>query len=157
MRLVARAMVVAGCLIASAACNPPPAPETVRTIRPGHMPPGAAQHAGNPDLTLRVTLDDVSGAPTGFEPGSAESTDLVVGFVPDATATVTTTLRLTNRSKRPLKVDLWVSEDGQRYVYSSSCPIAAGKASFETWEGRLPWVFVSNPRFVGPDAHSACE
>jgi hypothetical protein len=155
MPFVAREAVLAGGLLAFVACNP--AQEPVRSIRPGHMPPGAAQHAGKPDLTLRVTLDEVSGAATGFESGSAESTDLVVGFVADVTPTVTTTLRLTNRSKRPLKVDLWVSQDGQQYAYTSSCPIPAGQASYETWEGAVPWVYVSNPRFVEAAPRSGCE
>ena len=122
------------------------------------MPSGAACHLGSADLSLRVTLDEVTGAPVGFEPGSAGTTDLVVGFVAgDTASTRTTTVRLTSRSQRTIKVDLWLSQNGQQYTYTSSCPIAAGRRSFETWPGDVPWVYVSNPRFLAPDAPATCE
>jgi hypothetical protein len=152
MRLVILASIVAGSVVR---CNPPPEP--ARTIGPGHMPSGAAYHLGGPDVILKVTLDEVSGEPTGFEQGSAESTDLAVGFVGDKTSTRTTTVRLTSRSKQTLKVDLWLSQDGQRFEYTSSCPIAPGKRSFETWAGDIPWVYVSNPRFLAADAPATCD
>jgi hypothetical protein len=134
-----------------------PLPEPARTISAGHMPSGAACHVGSPDLSLKVTVDEVTGGPVGFEPGSAESTDLTLGFVGNTASTRKTTVRLANRSKRPLKVDLWRSQNGERYDYTSSCPIAPGRRSFETWDGDVPWVYVSNPRFLSPDSPATCE
>jgi hypothetical protein len=136
-------------------CSPPPEP--ARTIRVGHMPSGASCHIGSADLSLRVSVDEVSGAPVGFEPGSAAGADLTVGFSPDTSSTRTTTVRLTNRSSRALKVDLWLSQNGERFTYTSSCPIPAGHQSLETWPGEVPWVYVSNPRFLAEPRSTACE
>jgi hypothetical protein len=147
-----RAVLLALVLPCVVACEPPPEP--ARIITPGHMPPGAAYHSGSPDLSLRVTVDEVSGTPLGFEPGKAENTDLSLGFVANTAATSMTMLALTNRSKRPLKVDMWISDDGQRYRYTSSCPILAGARSTESWPGVVSWIYVSNPRFLAPDARA---
>jgi hypothetical protein len=145
-----RSLVFAAVLPCVAACDPPPEP--ARIITPGRMPIGAAYRTSSADLALHVTLDEVSSSPVGFEPAKAESTDLVMGAVPNTAPTPMTTLALTNRSARPLKVDLWISNDGQRYRYTSSCPIGPGARSSESWPGVVPWVYVSNPRFVASDA-----
>jgi hypothetical protein len=121
------------------------------------MPSGASCHLGGADLSLRVSVDEVSGTPVGFEPGSAGGADLTVGFAPETAATQTTTVRLTNRSSRPLKVDLWLSQNGEQFTYTSSCPIPAGHQSLETWPGEVPWVYVSNPHFLAESRPAACE
>jgi len=139
---------IAGLIASAAACDPPRAP--ARVITAGHLPPGAAFRADAGPLTLKLSYDP-SGTPNGFAAGTADDADLVIGFISP------TTVKIENHLKQPLKVDLWLSPNGQRFAYTSSCPIAAGNSSFEMWPGRVPWVFVSNPRRVPPEEAGMCK
>lgn len=130
-------------------CAPAPRPPA-RVITVGHLPPGAAFRADAGALTLKLSYD-ASGTPTGFAAGTADDADIVMGFIN------TMTVKIENHLKQTLKVDLWLSRDGQRFGYTSSCPIAAGGSSHEMWPGAVNWVYVSNPRFLPPDAAVVCK
>jgi hypothetical protein len=130
------------------ACGSPPPP--VRTITAGHLPPGAAFRADAGALTLKLSYD-ASGTPNGFAAGSPDDADLVIGFIN------TSTVKIENHMKQALKVDLWLSQDGRRFGYTTSCPISAGSSSHEIWPGRVPWVYVSGPRWVPPAEAGMCK
>jgi hypothetical protein len=64
---------------------------------------------------------------------------------------------IANRTKQRFKVDLWISRDGVRFVYTSSCPLPPGGSSFEDWPGHVRWLYMSNPRIQPLDAPGVCE
>ena len=101
-------------------------------------------------ISLKLSYDE-AGQPNGFEQGTAAATDLVIAFVN------TSTVRIANRSRQHLKLDLWLSQNGKRFVYTSSCPILAGGESFENWPAPVTWLYVSNPRILQPDAPARCQ
>lgn len=45
-----------------------------------------------------------------------------------------------------LKVDLFVSRDGQTFAYTSSCPVRPGGNAFAQWPHRVRAVAIANPR-----------
>jgi len=45
-----------------------------------------------------------------------------------------------------LKLDLFVSRDGQTFAYTSSCPVQPGGNAFAQWPHRVQAVAIANPR-----------
>lgn len=56
-----------------------------------------------------------------------------------------------------LKVDLHISPDNERYMYTSSCPIVANGSAFEIWPDEVAWFAVSNVRALSPEDGLVCR
>ncbi len=88
-------------------------------------------------------MDGTSGLPPGFVVGEAH-TPLVwpgdAGTVPIVTAERVvgsasdgTLLKVANGGDRALKFDLYISPDGERFQYTSSCTLIPKGAGYESW------------------------
>lgn len=102
---------------------------------------------GSAPVYLRVEL--VDGAVTSVTPADADTGNLGVWL--DANPDQTTLIALENRTSARLKVDLHVSTDGERFAYTSSCPISANAGFYQQWPQPLPWLSVGNIRVVADD------
>ena len=47
-----------------------------------------------------------------------------------------------------IKFDLYLSQDGERFVYTSSCALTPGISSFEMWRQPVREFAIGNPRVV---------
>lgn len=63
-----------------------------------------------------------------------------------------TMVSLTSTHPRRIKVDLYLSPDGDRWEYTSSCPLSV----HEMWGYPVAYLALANPRFIG-DEKSICE
>ncbi len=79
-----------------------------------------------------------------------------LGIWLDADPDQTTLIALENRTSARLKVDLHVSTDGERFAYTSSCPIGAQAGFYQRWPQPLPWLSVGNIRIIADDS-SLCD
>ena len=102
---------------------------------------------GSAPLYLHVELAD--GAIVAVTPADADTGNL--GIWLDAGADQTTLIALENRSPARLKLDLHVSTDGERFAYTSSCPVGANAGFYQQWPQPLPWLSVGNIRIVADD------
>jgi hypothetical protein len=68
-----------------------------------------------------------------------------------------TMVDLASHSDMVLKLDLHISPDNLRYMYTSSCPIIANGSAFEMWPYEIAWFAVSNIRSLGPDEGRVCR
>ena len=57
---------------------------------------------------------------------------------------------LTVKSDLPvaIKFDLYLSQDGERFTYTSSCALTPGISSFEMWQQPVREFAIGNPRVV---------
>lgn len=60
------------------------------------------------------------------------------------------------RSQWPerIKLALYLSPDGEQYIYTSSCPIAPGIVSYESWPHAVAWIAVAS---AAADRDGACR
>jgi hypothetical protein len=107
---------------------------------------------GAAPLHLRVV--DAVGVPLLLPVGAAEAT-LSVTFVErkDDQTLVT----LASGAPRTLKVDLYISPDGERWSYTSSCPIRPKLSVYENWPYAIPFMALANPRWLADGDSTACE
>lgn len=57
-----------------------------------------------------------------------------------------TTVRVSNGTQATLKYDLYISPDGIRYQYTSSCPLMTGVSSYENWPMQIHSFAMGNVR-----------
>ncbi len=133
-------------LAASAALALPP-----ERVTATELPKGAITLDGAPVfLNVKITDKKV----VSFAPATEKTANLIVRFEQhDEEATL---IAFESKLKHDLKLDLYLSKDRQRFVYTSSCPLAAGKSLFENWPYSVPFVVISAIRVSPPNAHT-CE
>ncbi|WP_157489405.1 MULTISPECIES: hypothetical protein [unclassified Lysobacter] len=115
------------------------------------LPAGFAVGKGQPPLTLKVDVAD----------GKASST--VVSDAAQANVTASggadggeTMLTIRHDLAVAIKFDLYISSDGERFEYTSSCAVTPGISSFEMWSRPIRAFALGNPRVVPAD-RMACD
>lgn len=115
------------------------------------LPKGAVTLDGAP-VFLKVKITDKK--VVSFAPATEKTANLIVRFEKhDDEATL---IAFQSKLEVDLKLDLYLSKDRQRFVYTSSCPLAAGKGLFENWPYAVPFVVISAIRVSPPNART-CE
>ena len=104
---------------------------------------GFAIGSGSPVLALQVEVADgrvVSTAPAQGGGGTLRATRSGSEAEP----------MLTVKSDLPvaIKFDLYLSQDGERFTYTSSCALTPGISSFEMWQQPIREFAIGNPRVV---------
>lgn len=131
-------------LAASAALALPP--ERVSSVE---LPKGAITLDGS-RVFLNVKV--VNKKVVSFAPAPEKSANLIVRFEQhDQKATL---IVFESKLEHDLKFDLYLSKDREQFVYTSSCPLAAGKSLFENWPYFAPYVVISAIRVSPPTAHT---
>mgnify|MGYP001214819964 CR=1 FL=1 len=115
------------------------------------LPKGAITLDGKPVfLVVKVTDKKV----VSFAPATEKTANLIVRFAQhDEEATL---IVFESKLSLDIKLDLYLSKDRERFVYTSSCPVAAKKSLFENWPYFVPFVVVSAIRVSPAGAHT-CE
>ena len=122
------------------------AAEPARTMRKSEIPAGFAIGGGQPPLALRVDVDD-AGVRSVHAAEASEANITANGDSQDGR----TMLTIEHTLNVVLKFDLYVSRDGERFAYTSSCAVTPGIASFEMWEQPIRAFAIGNPRVVDGD------
>ena len=112
-----------------------------RELARAQLPAGFAIGSGSPVLALQVEIADgkvVSSSPAGS--GNLRATRSGSDGEP----------MLTVKSDLPvaIKFDLYLSRDGERFTYTSSCALMPGISSFEMWQQPVSEFAIGNPRVV---------
>lgn len=112
-----------------------------RELARAQVPAGFAIGSGSPVLALQVEVADgkvVSSSPAGN--GNLRATRSGSEGEP----------MLTVKSDLPvaIKFDLYLSRDGERFTYASSCALTPGISSFEMWQQPVSEFAIGNPRVV---------
>lgn len=157
------ALVLAGCASRPAVEGVPPDAEPVASVRPpsgpaafewiaaSALPPDAQRGDRSRALLLEVVQRDGSVQSTEIAPLELANLIVRIGDVDSRRYRVS----LESTLDRDLKLDLYVSPDGERFRYASSCPIVAGGSALESFAEPLSWVAVARVRFA--DAAGRCE
>jgi len=112
----------------------------------------AARTDGSAPLALKLKRDE-AGRPIGFLPASEDDADLVVVLkITDRG----TSAKIFNRAREHIKLDMRISPDGEKFAYTSSCPIRAQRDSFELWIEPIKILEVSNPRIPNTRELGGC-
>ncbi len=141
---VAAILLAALCAPVAEAAGPP------RRQAERHELAGFAIGSGRPPLALQVEIVDgrvVSSAPVA-EGGNLRA--VRSGDDAEPMLTVSASLPVT------VKFDLYLSQDGERFVYTSSCAVTPGISSFEMWRQPVREFAIGNPRVV-PGGRMRCE
>lgn len=131
-------------LCALLAAGPLPAAEpSAKVLARAEIPEGFAVGSGDPPLGLRVELEGggVGGSAAAVPPAANVIASGVAG---DGEAT----LSIRHDLEVSLKFDLYISEDGERFRYASSCAVTPGISSFELWQHPVRAFALGNPRVV---------
>lgn len=144
---------IQACLVATVlAVLPATAKDKVpRTLARAELPQGFAIGSGSPVLALQVEVVDgkvASWAPAGEGTGNLRGTRSG-----DATQT---TLMVSSGLPEAIKFDLYVSTDGERFEYASTCGVTPGVSSFEMWERPITAFAMGNPRVL-PNGRMSCD
>ena len=67
-----------------------------------------------------------------------------------------TTLMVSSTLPDAIKFDLYVSTDGERFEYASTCGVTPGVSSFEMWERPITLFAMGNPRVL-PKGRMDCD
>lgn len=121
------------------------------TMTKSDLPANFAVGNGKPPLALNVVVKDgqvVSAAPAD----AATANVTAAGDIENGQAT----LAITHSLAVTLKFDLYISADGERFVYASSCAITPGIAGFELWQQPVRAFALGNPRIVA-DGKMPCN
>lgn len=54
-----------------------------------------------------------------------------------------TMVAIRSQGEKRIKLDLYLSPDGEQYIYTSSCPISPGIVSYESWPHPVAWIAVA--------------
>jgi len=112
-----------------------------REVARAQLPAGFAIGSGSPVLALQVEVADggvVSSSPAAG--GNLRATRS--GSEAEPMLTVKSDLPVT------IKFDLYLSRDGERFTYTSSCALTPGISSFEMWQQPIREFAIGNPRVV---------
>lgn len=144
-----------GCASGSGAQEAAAADEAPEVIDASNLPKPHFRTDGSKVLYLMVTISN--GSVTDVAEADAASANLVVTFKHrDKSRTM---VEIASKLEVPLKWDLHISPDDQRYIYTSSCPrppVEHEFASFEEWPHPVPWLAISNFR-VPADGPLRCS
>lgn len=147
-RMLLGYVVIALCAMPVIASAAKPAP---KTLSRSELPAGFAIGTASPSLALQVEVVDgkvIASAPAGDGPGN-----LRAARSGDAAQT---TLMVSSALAEAVKFDLYVSLDGERFTYASSCGVTPGVSSFEMWEQPVKLFALGNPRVL-PKGRMACD
>lgn len=120
-------LAIAGPVLASA---PPP-------LQSERLPAGTVKADGKSPLYLLVKVKD--GKVTGYESATQKTANVTATF----SASNGTTITFTSTLDTALKFELYISADGRRFVYTSSCPLMARKSLYENWPHPVPWLAIT--------------
>ena len=107
------------------------------------LPAGFAVGGARPVLALQVEVVDgrvSAAAPAADGQGNLRATRS--GSDAEPMLTVRSDLAVA------IKFDLYLSQDGERFVYNSSCALTPGISSFEMWRQPVREFAIGNPRVV---------
>ncbi|PPJ41576.1 MULTISPECIES: hypothetical protein [unclassified Pseudoxanthomonas] len=146
-------IVMRACLMAAMlAILPASAKDKVpRTLTRAELPQGFAIGSGSPVLALQVEVADgkvASWAPAGEGGGNLRGTR--------SGDAAQTTLMVSSALPEAIKFDLYVSTDGERFEYASTCGVTPGVSSFEMWERPITQFAMGNPRVL-PKGRMDCD
>ncbi|RDZ27083.1 hypothetical protein [Lysobacter silvisoli] len=146
--LAARAALAATLVLALGAAQ---AAGPAKSLSKAQIPAGFAVGSGKPPLSLRVELAD----------GKARSASVAAATPGNVTASGSSDAEQTMLTIRhdldvALKFDLYVSSDGERFEYASSCAVTPGISSFEMWSRPIRAFALGNPRVVDA-GRMACD
>lgn len=147
-RRLAGALLLTMCAMPVIASAAKPAP---KTLARGDLPAGFAIGSASPSLALQVEV--VDGKVTASAPAGDASGNLRAARSGDATQT---TLMVSSTLAEAVKFDLYISLDGERFTYASSCGVTPGISSFEMWEEPVKLFALGNPRVL-PKGRMACD
>ncbi|KRA46670.1 hypothetical protein [Pseudoxanthomonas sp. Root630] len=122
-----------------------------RTLARTELPQGFAIGSGAPVLALQVEVADgkvASWAPAGEGTGNLRGTR--------SGDAAQTTLMVSSTLPEAIKFDLYVSTDGERFEYASTCGVTPGVSSFEMWERPVALFAMGNPRVL-PKGRMDCD
>lgn len=122
-----------------------------RTATRAELPSGFAIGSGAPVLALQVEVADgkvASWAPAGEGGGNLRGTR--------SGDAAQTTLMVSSALPEAIKFDLYVSTDGERFEYASTCGVTPGVSSFEMWERPITLFAMDNPRVL-PKGRMDCD
>ena len=142
--LLAAALALAGA--AQAAGKP-----AAKSLGKAALPAGFAIGKGQPPLTLKVEVADGQ-ARSAVVSDAAQANVTASGSVDGGQ----TMLTIRHDLAVALKFDLYVSSDGERFEYTSSCAVTPGISSFEMWSRPIRAFALGNPRVV-PAGRMACD
>ncbi|MEG3789837.1 hypothetical protein V1318_06870 [Lysobacter sp. CCNWLW3] len=115
------------------------------------LPAGFAVGKGQPPLTLKVEVAD--GKASGTAVSDAAQANVTASGSADGGETM---LTIRHDLAVALKFDLYISSDGERFEYTSSCAVTPGISSFEMWSRPIRAFALGNPRVV-PAGRMACD
>ncbi len=122
-----------------------------RTVARADLPQGFAIGSGSPVLALQVEVVDgkvASWAPAGEGGGNLRGTR--------SGDAAQTTLMVSSALPEAIKFDLYVSTDGERFEYASTCGVTPGVSSFEMWERPITLFAMGDPRVL-PKGRMDCD
>lgn len=115
------------------------------------LPAGFAVGKGQPPLTLKVEVNDGKAGATAVS--DAAQANVTASGSADGGETM---LTIRHDLAVALKFDLYISSDGERFEYTSSCAVTPGISSFEMWSRPIRAFALGNPRVV-PAGRMACD
>jgi len=114
-----------------------------RVLAKSEIPAGFAIGSGNPVLALKVDID-------GGQVKSVANTEATTANVTatGSSADGETMLTIKHDLDVTIKFDLYISADGERFEYTSSCAITPAISSFEMWAQPIRAFALGNPRVI---------
>lgn len=140
-RMLCLMLIAGACCVDAHAAKP-----RARALAKAEIPAGFAIGTGSPALALKVELDE-------GQVRSFANTDAAAGNVTasGSSADGQTMLSIKHDLDVTLKFDLFISSDGERFEYASSCAVTPAISSFEMWERPIRAFALGNPRVVAND------
>ena len=130
--------------------EPAPFAPSRGVVATADLPAGHVVVSGDEPVYLRLAGTDT----LVLEPADEASADLVVHFASrDHDMTM---VSLKAKGERTLRLDFYISPDGKRWQYSSSCPLMGTIGTYENWPHALPLLAIANPRYIDGDDR-ACK
>lgn len=106
------------------------------------LPEGALIADGARPLHLLAEIKD--GRISELRPVAAQEANLTLAFVQQDRER--SAIDIKSSLPLGLKLDLFVSRDGQSFGYTSSCPVRPGGNAFAQWPHRVRAVAIAHPR-----------
>lgn len=113
-----------------------------RELARAQLPAGFAIGSGSPVLALQVEVADGKVVAASPAQGGGNLRATRSGSEAEPMLTVKSDLPVA------IKFDLYLSQDGERFTYTSSCALTPGISSFEMWRQPVREFAIGNPRVV---------
>jgi hypothetical protein len=136
-----------------ASVRPVASPHAPNWLTVAQLPPDAIRGSGARALLLEVTRG-ADGAIASVESAPLELANLIVRVSTNGPRNVGVVLE--SSLDAALKLDLFVSPDGERFRYASSCPVIAGGSAYEMFAEPVVAVAVARVRWSEP-GEMRCE